>query len=295
MNHDAATGKLISSSLRIEGLYVSVFPYIDPHSKPVCWCYQFCPYYSSQIKQNDADPPFSNDAELEEALKQSTATATDLKLCLDVALENMTRLKANVLVLGDLPGLTCGVLHALHSCTNSVQFNITAAMVGENTINSENSPPRFDIIHVDVNNGTLGASLKDTDICILLSDKLDELATVLKHLSTASFVLTASHQQQPQKVHSVLKKRKMINIVQQQGPILEFQLWRTMSCKKDIFPVYINEHSEFLWVDDLKQQLQLALKSNGTNVWIICDQDCNSGIVGMVKCLLFDSVGKQIR
>ena len=68
-------------------------------------------------------------------------------------------------------------------------------------------------------------------------------------------------------------------------------LFRSATSTGDVTPIYCNEHENFDWVTQIQEALQTKL----SDIWLICDKDPNSGIIGMINCLNKEMPEQKIR
>ncbi|KAK3090166.1 hypothetical protein FSP39_009679 [Pinctada imbricata] len=74
--------------------------------------------------------------------------------------------------------------------------------------------------------------------------------------------------------------------------LLRMQNQNTASCQR----ILNVESMDCGWVDDLKEQLkEVQTRPKGENLWLVCDCNSVSGIVGMVNCLRQEEGGDRIR
>ena len=68
-------------------------------------------------------------------------------------------------------------------------------------------------------------------------------------------------------------------------------MFRSACHTGDVTAIDCNDHENFDWVTKIKE----ALEKKSSNIWLICDKDANSGMVGMINCLKKDIPEQRIR
>ncbi len=292
--YDAATNYLQCDYVHINGLQTAVIPNKNTHLPPLTQIYQFEEYQSQQQTCDITQMPLERDQNDTEDIIGKCCTKKNFNFCMRTAVENDKKSIWKVVFLVK----SAASAHLLRGLVDIPEANIQSQIT---VVTEEKANVNIGGIHViSFGSAQLATILAQADICTIFADMITsmEFEPVLKQLPKHCWLLLLEDKVDSFNSYNIevmLEKQGYSLVVLKKCQYLQMTLYNKPVFCQDPVVVFANDHTHYKWVEEIKVKLSdLSATLNG-RLWVICDKDCDSGIIGLINCLLQEIGGNQIR
>ena len=300
------------AGIKMQGIRMTAVQHKSNHAAPLCQAYSFVPYMTEvplvQTKAPSVDMPARRTRRFSTLIAPdmlsrksfSLPSERNLKICLDIAMENTMKSQINILIAGSSE-LLLPVIEMLKSILNIVffgQFQLYFAC-HESQVEQVKNFASMDRILVHRSNGTVSKFVELADILILVDDSFN---SKIKLMPSLSFTITMTEGLEgmtalsdPNNSNVTSSDEELVKIAQFLEASSKCVLYRKVTTALvAMSTVEIRSGNDFQWVEELKEKLKEAKSDTNSRVWLLCDGQLH-GVVGLVNCLLQEAAGKHIR
>ncbi len=282
---DAATTSLKCNYVHINCVQTAVIPKKDNHPPPLTQIYKFEEYQSQLTCDNKQ---LSVEIDQESVNVDKCCIKNNFHFCIHTIIENN---KKSVWKLVCLVKSVASV-HGFLALVDLPEANIRIQM---SVVTDEKDDVTIEGIQViTFESPQLAKILADADICISFTDMvvLDVIKQLPHHcwlLLLGELVIKSCN------IEVMLEEKEYSLVALKKCQYLQMTLYKKTVFCQDPVVVFANDHTHYKWVEEIKVKLSDLSASPNGRLWVICDKDCDSGIIGLINCLLLEIGGNQIR
>ena len=287
---------VMTTGICVDGMQCITIPMREKHGAPLCHAYEFLEYTSHNncSSTNSSDETQKHSTDPENGRGSILCCMGDsITFCMDTAMENIRKLNINLISIGNSIS-EVSTVQDLSNMASAIQVNITAAIreVSEDISHLQDGKSPITIIKFDQSDARLMKAASESDICVVFSNMAKHLDSLGKLLPPHCWLVVLADSMT---TFEEIESDGFSPVIMKSCSFRQVCLYHRTVINVDPLVVNVNEHVNFNWVYEIQKSLEKIKNDKMKRLWLVCDEDHNSGIIGMVKTLLLEPGGEQLR